>query len=338
MSTGRTAPAVHISGLGTALPGVPGPHALLDAPRHEPRDPAAALRGGGLRYKDRATRLALAAALAALADARLLDDEGNLTVDGEDFGVVVSTNWGNVDTVCDTSATIRRHSYRATSPMLLPNTASNVTASWLAITHGLRGANLTLNNGPTSGLDAVHFARTLIAAGRLRRALVVGVEPANDPVRRLLDGSPGPGALLDGAAALVAEAADAVRERAVTPLARIGRYARAGDLAAATAAARRGESAPPGTWWTPEPPLAGPAPGPVTAGTAHALHALHGRCSGALGVLQCVAATAGLARDHGESALAATGHGPLDTGAGQDDAAAALWLHRIPGARPGAAP
>ncbi|MFC5217807.1 beta-ketoacyl synthase N-terminal-like domain-containing protein [Streptomyces coerulescens] len=321
---------VLISGSGTALAGVPGPGALLDPPGGEPgTDPVDSLRGPGLRYKDRATKLALCAARDALADAGLLGRDGELTVDGDDFGVVVSSNWGNVDTVCDASATIRRSTYKATSPMLLPNTASNVTASWVAIAHGLRGANVTLCNGPTSGLDAVHWARTLIAAGRLRRALVIGVEPVNEPVRHLV-GDAGP--LLDGAVALVAEAADAVRARGGTPLARIGRYARSGDLPRALAGARQGESSPPDAWWLPERPLSPATPDTTRpAGVpAHDLSARHGRCSGALGVLQCVAATAELARTGGDSMLAAAGQGPRAGGPGEDDAAAALVLHRVP--------
>ncbi|MER5215278.1 beta-ketoacyl synthase N-terminal-like domain-containing protein [Streptomyces sp. NPDC002838] len=328
---------VLISGLGTALAGVPGPDALLDPPGSEPgMDPVNALRGPGLRYKDRATKLALCAAREALADAGLLDPDGDLTVDGDDFGVVVSSNWGNVDTVCDASATIRRSTYKATSPMLLPNTASNVTASWVAIVHGLRGANVTLCNGPTSGLDAVHWARTLIAARRLRRVLVIGVEPVNEPVRHLVgDAEP----LLDGAVALVAEAADAVQARGGTPLARIGRYARAGDLPGALAVARDGESTPPDAWWLPERPLSPATPDTTRpAGVrTYDLSARHGRCSGALGVLQCVAATAELARTGGHSMLATAGQGPRGGGPGEDDAAAALVLHRVPGPPGGAA-
>ncbi|MEU6591227.1 beta-ketoacyl synthase N-terminal-like domain-containing protein [Streptomyces sp. NPDC046881] len=324
---------VLISGLGTALAGVPGPGALLDPPAGDAgADPVSALRGPGLRYKDRATKLALCAARDALADAGLLGPDGELTVAGDDFGVVVSSNWGNVDTVCETAATIRTSTYKATSPMLLPNTASNVTASWVAITHGLRGANVTLSNGPTSGLDAVHWGRALIAAGRLRRVVVVGVEPVNEPVRRLLGGA---GPLLDGAVALVAEAADAVGARGGTPLARIGGYARAADLPRAVAAARDGEDAPPDGWWLPEGPLPPTAPHPDGARPARVpgydLSARHGRCSGALGVFQCVAATAELRRGRGRSMLATAGHGPGDGGPGADDAAAALVLHRVPG-------
>ncbi|MEV5974977.1 beta-ketoacyl synthase N-terminal-like domain-containing protein [Streptomyces sp. NPDC051921] len=325
---------VVITGLGTALAGVAGPDALLrgPGPAAGADDPVSRLRGPGLRYKDRATKLALSAAREALADAGLLaalDAAGGAgapdgaagagaPVDSRRFGVVVSTNWGNVDTVCETTATIRRAGYTATSPMLLPNTASNVTASWLAITHGLRGANVTLCNGPTSGLDAVHWARTLIAAGRLDRALVVGVEPVNEPVRHVVGGSAeeeGPG-LFDGAVALVAESSDAAAERGARALARIGRYARRSDPDAAVASVREGGAAP-ALWCVPE----GTAPGADGAESppTHDLGLRFGRSSGALGVLQCVAGTAELARAGHASVLASAG-------SADDDASAALLL------------
>ena len=145
MTTERAAPAV-ITGLGTAVRGLDGPAGLLGplpAGHRSAADPVSRLTGRGLRYKDRATKLAMAAARDALAEAGLTDPAGEPTVPGESTGVVASTNYGNCDTVCETVATIAESTYLATSPMLLPATSSNVVASWVAITHGLRGANLT---------------------------------------------------------------------------------------------------------------------------------------------------------------------------------------------------
>ncbi|MEU9385167.1 beta-ketoacyl synthase N-terminal-like domain-containing protein, partial [Streptomyces sp. NPDC048279] len=160
MTSASTAHAV-ITGLGSAVRGVTGPGGLLDPLPPDLRraaDPVSRLSGRGLRYKDRATKLAMVAARDALRTAALTDDAGDLTVPGESVGVSASTNYGNVDTVCETVRTIADDSYLATSPMMLPATSSNVVASWVAITHGLRGVNLTLCNGPTSGLDAVNWA------------------------------------------------------------------------------------------------------------------------------------------------------------------------------------
>ena len=319
-----------VTGIGTAVPEVTD---VADLLRTEPLtatgdDPVRRLRGRGLRYKDRATKLALCAAQVALTDAGLLVDD-ELTVPAADVGVVVSTNLGNVDTVCDTVATIAAETYLGTSPMLLPATASNVVASWTAITFGLRGANLTLCNGPTSGLDAVHWARLLVASGRVRHVLVVGVEPANDPVRHLVAGGApaGPVRVLDGAAALVLESAIAAAERGAAVRAEIGAYARRPTLELAVSGVETTDPRPVGLWLPP----AGSDLEP--GGPSADLTARFGECSGALGVLQCVAAVSWLDRNNadtkpfgrpeaGDVVLVAAGSGD----AGGDDAAAALTL------------
>ena len=178
-------------------------------------DPAAVLGRRGLLYKDRATQLALCAARGALVDAELLDEEG-LAVPGESVGVVVSSNLGNLDTVCAVAATIAAETVARISPMDLPNASSNVVASTLAIRFGLRGPNLMLCNGATGGVDAVYWADVVIRAGRAERVLVVEVETRNEVVERLVGSSDG---LLDGAAALVVEDGEAARARGAEPLA-----------------------------------------------------------------------------------------------------------------------
>ncbi|MFF0445694.1 beta-ketoacyl synthase N-terminal-like domain-containing protein [Streptomyces sp. NPDC004609] len=337
-------------------------------------DPVSRLTGRGLRYKDRATKLAMAAARDALTEAGLVDADGEPAVPGRTVGVVASTNYGNADTVCDTVRTIADHTYLGTSPMMLPATSSNVTASWVAITHGLRGANLTLCNGPTSGVDAVHWARLLIAAGRVDRVLVVGTEPDNPAVRHITGhgarpdragstrpagrGRPGGNAVtggstdsaeaaaeaavdaagdrgapeapgpFDGAAALVVESAASAGARGARTLAAIGPYARRGEHATAVTAVRRRLPGRVGLWCVPEHRDGVPAPAPSLGAVAdnplvHDLSALLGPASGALGILQCVAATAWLERrpDPGQ-VLVSAGAGA----AGGDDASAALLL------------
>jgi 3-oxoacyl-[acyl-carrier-protein] synthase II len=344
-----TTPAV-ITGLGTAVRGLTGPEGLLGPPpggHRDAPDPVSRLTGRGLRYKDRATKLAMVAARDALREAGLTDEAGNLTVPGESVGVVASTNYGNVDTVCETVRTIADSTYLATSPMMLPATSSNVVASWVAITHGLRGANLTLCNGPTSGLDAVYWARLLLAAGRLERVLVVGVEPDNAAVRHVTgaqeadqDGTGGPPDLFDGAVALVIESAGSAGARGARSLAAVGPYARRGGHADAVAEVRTRRPGPVGLWCVPEHPEGFRAPAPglgAAAGPApvHDLSALYGPSSGALGVLQVAAAAVWLDERADAARPADEGARPADdmvlvsagTGdSGGDDAGAALIL------------
>ncbi|QFU90549.1 beta-ketoacyl synthase N-terminal-like domain-containing protein [Amycolatopsis sp. YIM 10] len=308
---------VVISGLGTAIAGVAEPAGLLGH-RTPGGDPLAGWRGRGLRYKDRATRLAMCAGSAALTDAGLLRD-GELTTAADEVGVVVSSNLGNVDTVCETVELIAEQTYEATSPMLLPNTASNVIASWVAIANGPRGANLTLCNGATSGLDAVHWARLLVAAGRVRQVLVVGTEPDTAPARQIADCP----ALFDGAAALVVEPAATAVERGARPFAVLGGYTRRAGLAEAIESVRATSDGEPELWCPPGIETAG---GPRTARCD--LSARFGECSGALGVLQCVAGAVWLSG----------AHGPVLATTADADAAAALLLIRPQSTAPGTRP
>jgi 3-oxoacyl-[acyl-carrier-protein] synthase II len=286
-----------VSGVGLALTGADTPDALLRgarAPGHapEPFDTGARIGRRGHRYKDRATQLALCAALDALRDAALVPADGTeLSVPGDTVGVVASSNLGNLDTTCLTAAAIAEDSARSLSPMSLPNASSNVIASWIAIRHGLRGPNLMLCNGATSGLDAVHWAAMLVAAGRVRRALVAGVETRNAVVADLL-GRPA-GDLLDGAAALVVEGARWADERGARAVAVLGPYERRAGLAGCVRALLPEDGDGPGIWFTPEryqEPAAGTGVPVAPSVPRHDVTMAFGRASGALGVLQCAAA------------------------------------------------
>ncbi|GAB7045413.1 beta-ketoacyl synthase N-terminal-like domain-containing protein [Catenuloplanes indicus] len=311
---------VVVTGTGIAVSGLETADDLLAAGARPDgaADPARRLTGRGLRYRDRATKLALVAAGAALRDGGVLGDDG-LALPAASVGVVVSTNYGNLDTVCETVSTIAAETYTGTSPMKLPGTASNVTASWVAIGWGLQGPNLTLCNGPTSGLDALHWARMLLAAGRARAVLVVGVEPANGPARHVAHGDRHAGTpMLDGAAALVLWTTDGAAAHGVPARATIGGYARRRDVRDAVHAV-----APDGArlWLRPE----STRPLPFDAPPHHDARDLAGRlghCSGALGVVQAAAGVAWLGRGGTGSVLATAGLGA----AGGEDAGAALLL------------
>ncbi|MEU5030376.1 beta-ketoacyl synthase N-terminal-like domain-containing protein [Streptomyces milbemycinicus] len=327
-----------VTGVGLALPGADTPRELLRAVDesgvgrpYEPFDTGARIGRRGHRYKDRATQLALCAAQDALRDAALIPGDGEeLTVPGGTVGVVASSNLGNLDTACLTAAAIAEDSVAGLSPMGLPNASSNVVASWAAIRFGLRGPNLMLCNGATSGLDAVHWAATLVAAGRVRRALVIGVETRNAVVEGLLSSAPGDSAddlLLDGAAALVVEGAAWARDRGARPVAVLGRYERRTALADCVRALLPDDAAP-GVWFTPEgygtPRDASATSAPVPDGVPrHDLTAAFGRASGALGVLQCAAAVGWLGTAEGR---ADAGDALITSGDDTTDAVAALLL------------
>jgi 3-oxoacyl-[acyl-carrier-protein] synthase II len=287
-----------VTGLGLAASGPVVPADLFGsgADRGPEFDPAPLL-GRGFRYKDRSTKLALVAARRALDQAGLLDEEGRLT-SGESVGVAVSSNFGNLDTVCRVAEVIRAETVGGTSPMDLPNASSNVIASSVAIQFGLRGPNLMVCNGDSSGLDAVYWASMLTRSGRVERALVIGVETSNPAVLMLTDG------MFDGAAALVVESKDSADRRGAEALATLGGYSRrSGAVEAAVEALAASRPAEVGLL------LAGAAdqpPGTEQAKT-YDLDTVWGPSSGALGVLECVAGVSWLLQGGLGSVLAIAG-------------------------------
>ncbi|MFH9263211.1 MULTISPECIES: beta-ketoacyl synthase N-terminal-like domain-containing protein [unclassified Streptomyces] len=304
-----------VSGVGVVLPRAgsaaelmaPGP---ADAPPVEPRD---LVGKKGLRYKDRATQLAYCAADAALRDAGLVGEDG-LCVPAPSVAVVASSNYGNLDTVVRAMDTITRETSAAGSPMDLPNASSNVVAASVAIRFGLRGPNLMLCNGATSGLDAVHWALTLIEGGRASRVLVLGVEPDNEAVRAFLGGS----RTIDGAVALVLESGASAAERGVTPLATLGGYVRRTGLEVCLKELEASGDGRPALWQVPA--AATLADGLLDGVPRYDVSAHFGVGSGALGVLQCAAAVGW---------FAGGGAGPVYVTAGTDadDASAGLSLY-----------
>ncbi|MBD0421115.1 3-oxoacyl-ACP synthase [Streptomyces sp. TRM S81-3] len=279
-----------VSGVAVALPGASGPDALLRpaVAGAGPVDPAALIGRKGLRFKDRATRLGLHLAYAALTDAGLLGSDGR-AVTGDRVATVVSSNLGNADTVCRAVETIAKDSTAALSPMDTPNASSNIIASETAIRYGLRGPNLTVCNGRTSGLDAVRWAALLLRSGRADHVLVTGVEPDNEVTRRLVGGP-----VADGGAALVLS-----RTAAGEPRALLGPVVRTPQPLATVAELTR--RTPRGGLW-----LSTDA-GPVPSGAQRVALTGWGDLSGALGVVQCAAAVGWFAEGGTRPAYALTG-------------------------------
>lgn len=281
---------VTVTGVAVALPEVAGPAALLRTPEPaaEPVDPASLIGKKGLRFKDRATRLGLHLAYAALTDAKLLAGT-ELKGAGPRIGVVVSSNLGNADTVCKAVETIAKETTSGLSPMDTPNASSNIIASETAIRFGLGGPNLTVCNGPTSGLDALRWACLLLRSHRADHVLVIGVEPDNDVTRRLVGGP-----VADGGAALVL-----ARHGTGTARALLGPVLRTASPAT-TVDGLTAAAPDPGLWLTADTDV---LPDGVFG---HALDGW-GELSGARGVVQAAAATAWFDEGHRTPAYALIG-------------------------------
>lgn len=138
----------------------------------------------GIRYKDRATRLALSAAKLAMLQAGLVVD-GYQDLNDPAFAVIVASSFGNVDTLLRCVDQIAEANTDVLSPMDLPNASANVIAATLAIWFGLRGPNLLVANGARSGEDALLFASNMLRTGVVERVLVCGTEVAQPTLDRL---------------------------------------------------------------------------------------------------------------------------------------------------------
>lgn len=168
--------------------------------------------------------------------------------------------------------TIAKESTSALSPMDTPNASSNIIASETAIRFGLRGPNLTVCNGRTSGIDAIRWAALMLRAGRADHMVVTGVEPDNEVTRRLIDGP-----VADGGAALVlSRTATASAKALLGPVVHTRGGARTADALT--------ERAPGARLWL------APDEVPVPDGARRLALGGWGELSGALGVVQCAAA------------------------------------------------
>lgn len=333
--------AIVITGVGLEFPGIQDSASLLGTSpiavgTHEFR-PDIKLGRKGLRYKDQATKLALCAAKAALEDAKL-PTSAETQISSETFGVVVSSNLGNLDTVCRVVSEIHSGSTNDLSPLDLPNASSNVIASTIAIRFGCKQLNLMLCNGATSGLDALYLAGNAIRAGRANRVLIVGVEPVNQMASRLMQESARAWLgyeiemrLGEGAAAVIIEDAEEARRRNAPIYGSPGNYVytRGIDVAGCIHTALKGNTSI-DLWLTPNcmygltssavqhalnSVWAGPLP------RCHDLGAMLGETYGAFGVLQCVAACTWLRTNGGKRTL-------MTAGAALDDGCASMIIDR----------
>jgi len=204
--------AVHVPG---ADSWATGGAAIDGEPMCSAEEAQSVLGRKGLLFKEPATRLAMCAVQRALGlpPGR---PAGPLPL-ADRTAVIVSSNLGNLQTVCSIAAAVRVSDFHVVSPLETPNASSNVIASTIAIRFGFTGPNIMLCNGATSGLDAVRLGARLLRAGRAERVVVVGAEP-EDEVAQALAKSRDPRTSPDrGVPALRAAASCVVLGRADSP-------------------------------------------------------------------------------------------------------------------------
>ncbi|HEX6199717.1 MAG TPA: beta-ketoacyl synthase N-terminal-like domain-containing protein [Thermoanaerobaculia bacterium] len=222
------------------------------------------LPGAAARRMSRPSRMAVAAARMALADAGLADGGEAWKALAEDAALVLATAYGPSSVTEELEEQILLTGPEAASPALFAESVANAPAAQVARLTGARGANLTVTAREAGGLLAVRQAAAEIAAGRsplvlagivdeitdllqavLDRsgALARSREPGRAPVARPFDRRRGGFVTGEGAAVLVLEHPEGVAARGRRPLATVAAAGSAFDPTAPRAGWGTGHAA-----------------------------------------------------------------------------------------------
>lgn len=145
------------------------------------------LPGAAARRMSRPSRMAVAAARMALADAGLDDGGEAWKAVAEDAALVLATAYGPSSVTEELEEQILVTGPEAASPALFAESVANAPAAQVARLTGARGANLTVTAREAGGLLAVRQAAAEIAAGRSPLALAGIVDEITDLLQAILD-------------------------------------------------------------------------------------------------------------------------------------------------------
>ncbi|NOS99711.1 MAG: hypothetical protein HOP29_03700 [Phycisphaerales bacterium] len=168
--------------------------------------------------RERAGWIAAAALLYACEDARLSLDQFK----PDRICLVIGCTFSGQLGMLQFADEVRQQSARFVSPIHFPQTVGNYVAGALSRAFKIQGPNLTVADGPTSGLSAVRTACDLLAEDAADVAIAGGAETLSDTIVRGLTAGPhrGPGAPApaEGACLYVlrrADRIDATHSRAI---------------------------------------------------------------------------------------------------------------------------
>lgn len=186
-------------------------------------------------HYNRAARLALAATTGLVARTGLSEEE----LRSERLALVVATALGGTATWSDLLARTYAINPRHITPSMALSHGAHLGATLTARAFGIVGPTVTLTCGETSGLAALALVCDMMALGLIDRALVCGVDIADEPTCRAhrLLGMPDL-APRDAATAMLIEAPGIGSNRPA-----LGRLAAVAETSRAVGAGRPGETA-----------------------------------------------------------------------------------------------
>lgn len=188
-STTRLAPLREPGRLEVRRGIAPGPRVAW-AGRVEPEALAPWLPGAAARRMSKPSRLAVAAARMALADAGLGGegaDDGGWPELAEEAALVLATCYGPSSVSEEMEEQILLTGPEAASPALFAESVANAPAAQVARLTGARGANLTMTAREVGTLLAVRQAAAEVTAGRARVALAGVADEITPLLQGMLD-------------------------------------------------------------------------------------------------------------------------------------------------------
>jgi 3-oxoacyl-(acyl-carrier-protein) synthase len=121
---------------------------------------------------NRSIQFAVSAAGGALADAGIAVDD----VSRKDIGVVFGSTQSCLDLAVKLDVDGLTQGPRTVNPTLFPHVNPSAPSCRVSLHFGLQAFNTILSNGPTSGLDAIHYASNAIRDGLAPVVLAGGLE------------------------------------------------------------------------------------------------------------------------------------------------------------------
>ncbi|MAH39706.1 MAG: beta-ketoacyl-[acyl-carrier-protein] synthase II [Dehalococcoidales bacterium] len=124
------------------------------------------------RHMDRFAQLAVAASREAMEQSRLQINSANQN----DVGIILGSGIGGLTTLFEQMQVLLERGPRRVSPFLVPMMITDMAASQVSISLGLKGPNLCTTSACSSGSDAIGAAYEMIKHGDTQAMLAGGSE------------------------------------------------------------------------------------------------------------------------------------------------------------------
>ena len=142
-------------------------------------DPNAILGKKEAKKADRFILLGIHAALEAIIDSKIANEDNKIDNSiADSFGIVSASGIGGLINIQKNSIILEQRGPGRISPFFIPSALVNMLGGFVSIQHNLKGPNLSVVTACAAGTHAINEATKTIKLGLAERMLVVGAESA----------------------------------------------------------------------------------------------------------------------------------------------------------------